>query len=313
MKYTFTLFTLLTSFAFGQYIKKATITSKKTNEKFEITNVQYLKDGKFIKFNTDNFKNALVYARLKDIDLEFDSIDYSKSIPDIKQTYYEGTLNYPDGLYLTIESFINKTPEAITFEKKPNMQAEAFEYSDDLVNFYDRKGKFPEFQQNKYFAIVQNGDVYFSLKQFSKLTKKSKTNLGSGIPSFAYVRVKAGSENHLYFELPKGMDSDFTSIFAIAGGAIGAAVGAVTDAIVSNNKKEDYSQSYINLVKNNFTFHDINYMKGVIFDVKSKEFFFLKDCSDLDNYIKMYKSELTIDCKTEYTLDKQREIINNIK
>ncbi|MEG0695637.1 MAG: hypothetical protein RR447_00690, partial [Algoriella sp.] len=72
------------------------------------------------------------------------------------------------------------------------------------------------------------------------------------------------------------------------------------------------SENYINLVKERIITLNTNDYKGIIFDTKNKEFEILSNCSDLSSYAKRYNSELNLDCKAEYSIDKQREILNNL-
>ena len=45
---------------------------------------------------------------------------------------------------------------------------------------------------------------------------------------------------------------------------------------------------------------------------KNKEFEILSKCSDLSSYVTKYNSEFNLDCKADYSIDKQREILNNL-
>ena len=228
------------------------------------------------------------------------------NIPEIKGVFSKDSFSYPDGVYVTKDDFVSKNVESKAFEMKPNLYADLFEQSADLVNFYDTKGKFPEFQQRDYFAIVRNGDVYFNVKEIKKIAKDKKILLAKEIPNFAYVRVKAGSDHHLYMELPKSQQNNgYLMMFGIAG-AIASTVLDTKDA------PEGYSENYINLVKEGIITFNTNDYKGIIFDTKNKEFEILSKCSDLNSYVTKYNSEFNLDCKADYSIDKQREILNNL-
>lgn len=307
MKKLFTLLILCSTFSFGQYISKAKIISNQTNNTFEIRDVSYINDGKGIQFKTDLSKNTFAIVRLKDFKLIFDNEDYSKNIPQIKGVFNQKEFSYPDGLYLTKDDFISKKTEDRLFEMKLNLYADLFEQSADLVNFYDKNGKFPEYQQRDYFAIVKNGDIYFNVKEIKKIAKEKKILLAKEIPNFAYVRVKAGSDHHLYMELPRSQQNNgYLMMFGMAG-AIASTMINTTDS------KEEYSENYINLVKEGIITLNPNDYKGIIFNTKNKEFEILSNCSDLSNYSTRYNnSMLNLDCKSHYSIDKQREILNNL-
>lgn len=306
MKKLITLFILCSNFCFGQYISKAKIISNQTNNAFDITDVRYINDGKGIQFKTELSKNTFALVRLKDFKLVFDNEDYSKSIPQIKGVFNQKEFTYPDGLYLTKEDFISKNTEDKLFEMKPNIYADLFEQSVDLVNFYDTKGKFPEYQQRDYFAIVRNGDIYFNVKEIKKIAKDKKILLAKEIPNFAYVRVKAGSDSHLYMELPKSQQNNgYLMMFGMA--------GAIASTMINTKDvPEGYSENYINLVKEGVITISPNDYKGIIFDTKDKEFKIISTCSDLKNYAMKYSSEFSLDCKVDYSIDKQREILNKL-
>ena len=306
MKKLFTLLALCSTFAFGQYVSKAKITSKSTNNSFEISDGKYINDGKGLQFKTDLSKNTFAVVRVKDFDLVYDSENLSKNIPEIKGVFSKDSFSYPDGVYVTKDDFVSKNVESKAFEMKPNLYADLFEQSADLVNFYDTKGKFPEFQQRDYFAIVRNGDVYFNVKEIKKIAKDKKILLAKEIPNFAYVRVKAGSNHHLYMELPKSQQNNgYLMMFGIAG----AIASTVLD---TKDVPEGYSENYISLVKEGIITFNTNDYKGIIFDTKNKEFEILSKCSDLNSYVTKYNSEFNLDCKADYSIDKQREILNNL-
>ncbi|MEG0696745.1 MAG: hypothetical protein RR447_06375, partial [Algoriella sp.] len=179
MKKLLTLLILCSTFSFGQYISKAKITSKSTNNSFEISDVKYINDGKGLQFKTDLSKNTFAVVRIKDFELVYDTENFSKNIPEIKGVFSKESFSYIDGVYLTKDDFVSKNVENKSFEVKPNLYADWFEQSVDLVNFYDTKGKFPEFQQRDYFAIVSNGDIYFIGKEIKKIAKVKKILLAN--------------------------------------------------------------------------------------------------------------------------------------
>ena len=268
--------------------------------------MKYVNDGKGLQFKTDLSKNTFAVVRLKDFDLVYDNENYSKTIPQIKGVFNQVAFSYPDGVYLTKEDFVSKNVKNKLFEMKPNLYADWFEQSADLVNFYDTKGKFPEYQQRDYFAIVRNGDIFFNVKEIKKIAKDKKVLLAKEIPNFAYVRVKAGSDQHLYMELPKSQQNNgYLMMFGLAG----SIASVVLDV---NDVPEGYTEEYIKLIKEGIITFNTNDYKGIVFDTQNKEFELLFTCSDLNRYIKTAHPELNLDCKVDYSINKQREIITNL-
>jgi len=309
MKRLFNFLYFLSIGAFAQYVPQASITSKKSNKSYEIKDVRFLHNGKMIQFKLNEFNNMYAYAKLKEFDLNYDKSKEQQTVPEIRDVYYYDDLGYADGVYKTKEDFIGKNPLYKDFTMKTNMASGMFENPKDLVNFYDPQSKFPEYQQRDYFAVVKNGDVYFNIKEIKKLSKDLKVPLAHEIPNFAYVRVKAGTEKNLYFELNK-------TVNRYTGLEMFGAVGAIASVIVNNNANKKTSESasdiYANYIAEGFILPDTNYIKGVVFETQSKEFKILTFCEDLNTYLKSYNSELVVDCEKEYLIDKQREIISKL-
>ena len=305
----FSLLSIISSFAFAQYIPKATITSKETNKSYDIRDVQFFSNGKMLRFKLKEFNNMYAYIRLKNFDLKYDDSQLQKTVPVLRDIYYQNDLGYPDGAYKTKEDFVNKNPLDKNFEMKTNMAIDYFENPNDLVNFYDLQGKFPEYQQRDYFAVVKNGDVYFNIKDLKKSSRLLKVPLAQEIPNFAYVRVKGGTEKSLYFELPKSINNSNSLIMF-------GAVGAIASVIIDNNQhkktSETPSEVFTNYVSEGIILPNTDLFKGVVFDTASKDFKILTFCDDLNAYLHQNSSELSVDCQKEYLLDKQREIISKL-
>ena len=91
MKKLFTLLILCSTFSFGQYIKEATLTLK-DGKSIEARDVVYL--GKIYQFTELDNPYTLESVPVKHVtEIKFDSINFSKDIPKLKETYFE---NYTD-------------------------------------------------------------------------------------------------------------------------------------------------------------------------------------------------------------------------
>ncbi len=107
-------------------------------------------------------------------------------------------------------------------------------------------------------------------------------------------------------ELPKSQQNNgYLMMFGIA--------GAITSAIINSNEViESYGENYVNLVKEGIITVNTNDYKGIIFDINNKQFEIISTCSELNSYANKYNSGLNLDCRVDYSIDKQREILNQL-
>jgi len=189
--------------------------------------------------------------------------------------------NYPEGVYLTKEAFLNKKPVIRTvwpvdvgrseIVVQENIAHTCFFYGSNREKITD------------VFAVSYKGNLYFQLKGIFKNCNKNDRNESSNIHN-SFVRVILGGENYFYTE------AELANAWAkgFAYGAIGGGVGSVL------------AQSYI-------------HGKGIVWDFKNQEFNIFKNCNDYNEFISVVYPEGVLDCKSKkinpYAIRKVIDII----
>ncbi|GGE86708.1 hypothetical protein GCM10010984_00640 [Chishuiella changwenlii] len=285
MKYTFTLLTLLSSFTFGQYVKNATIVLD-NGKKIETEEIIY--GEKEYQFVEKEVPYTLQTVKIKKVsNIEFDSINFSKEIPKLKETYFENDL--PEGIYETIEDFYNRKPSS-TEKLAGRPDGEDFlERPKDLMTF---KRRSDDEILRTAFAVVYYNDLYFGVKGINKNeSKKMKGSANLGTQSMRYVRVKFKNDDYYYTDFPVSSNSTFWMVAGgVAGGMIG---GAIAGALSSNHS------GYVPIVLLN----------------SEKKFYKVQGCKKFNEYFGT-NLNMNFDCenKEEYNIQNVRKLmINNIK
>jgi hypothetical protein len=161
----------------------------------------------------------------------------------------------PDGIYKTKEDFLNKKisssdliiPKPIYgFNKQPLSQI-----VDHCFFYYGNDDKV-----KRVFAISYKGHLYFQL--YSILLNRNKTDRAqtNDHPN-SFVRVLSAGENYYYMEAE--LANAWAQGFAYGG------IGGASGAMLANG-----------MIKG----------KGVVWDIKNKEFNIFKNCDDYNNFIK---------------------------
>lgn len=301
MNKLFTLLILCSTFSFGQYIKEATIKLKKVDQPLQVLDLRY-QGNKMIIFRLVELPNAITYAKVKHIeDLKFDSVNYSKEIPDLKQTYLDQDLTYQDGVYTTADDLINRTPKEMKVEKKQHYKSMNHEYKDDLVQFVET-GK-PDFPLKNIFAIVNNGEVYLNVKAIMKNRGEGNGNLSQDAPFNAFLRVKAGTDNYLYTEMP--MTKTSSAILAGVAGGLTAGVASIGASAIMAGVYSGIANGALNMASPSL-------MKGIVFDTSAKEYDIFKNCKDFNAFMEKKNPNLIIDCDKDYNISTIRGNMNQL-
>lgn len=216
MKKLLSLLILCSSFTFGQYVKDAVFKLKKDGKIIKAKDVIFQKDGYDYKEFNDPFVN--LYLLKSDADISFDSVNYSTSVPELKQTFFKNS--FPEGVYETIDDFNKKQPTSTErIEAKEDGEG-VYNNPKDLMLFkyIDKKQlvKTP-------FAVVYNGDVYFNLKSINKLESK---DMKVTIPVIMnrFIRIRYEDDNYFYSEFyPKKREAG-SNVLMYGGGALGALI-----------------------------------------------------------------------------------------
>lgn len=190
--------------------------------------------------------------------------------------------NYPEGVYLSKEDFINKTPSPshevypvslFGREKLPKIMKVHNCY------FLDRKNSK---KVKNVFAVSYNGGLYFQIRAILKNRNKNDKAQSSNYPN-SFVRTIMGGENYLYTE------AELVNKWA-AGAAVnfGAAGGAISQDLIKG--------------------------KGIVWDFKNQEFNIFKSCKDYNEFIEDKLATAVQDCKEhEPDMLEVRKAISEIK
>lgn len=187
---------------------------------------------------------------------------------------------YPDGIYLTKEDFINKTPsnELVLLGDKNEP------YRDDNIVVCEEPFFYYKETQKKVknvFAVSHNGFLYFQIKAILNNRNKTDRAQRNDYPQ-SFVRVKSGGDNYYYTE------SELVNLWA----------ESLTFAATGNYALAE----------------SLSKTKGIVWDFKNKEFNIFKNCEDFNNFIKSIDSQLAKKCETQQPDIKWvREVIEKIK
>ncbi len=256
-----------------------------TGEKKEIAmnTVKVVDDGNHNRIFTN--RNIIISNELSQgILIEKTKADTIAKKPAPKKEDPAFTANgYPNGIYHTKEDFINKIPsstalvipkELVGFEKE-----EIVDHIPSDCYFYlkneDKKLK-------KVFAVCYKGEMYFQTQAILSNRNKTDRAQTNYFPN-GFVRVKTMGENYYYTEA--SLANKWARGFALNGGAIGGAINSTLEN-----------------------------QKGIVWDVKNKEFNIFKNCKDYNEFIKTLYPEGVQECKNHQPdLLKVREAIHKIK
>lgn len=188
----------------------------------------------------------------------------------------------PDGIYYTKEDFINKDPnskEAIIPKELVGWEKDELTGLPDECYFYlingDKKIK-------KVFAICYRGNIYFQTQAILDNRNKKDKAQTNDFPN-GFVKVRSIGENYYYTEAV--LMNKWVQGLGYSGGIVGA-------GIASSSK---------------------NY-KGIVWDVKKKEFNIFKNCKDYNDFIKVLYPEGVQECKNQQPdIWKVRQAIEKIK
>ena len=175
---------------------------------------------------------------------------------------------YPEGLYLTKEDFLNKKYEArqvwpINVKGIKNTVQPA-----GIQNcyFYDNKRE----KITDVFAVSYKGHLYFQLREIFKNCNKNDRNETTTF-TYSFTRVIMGGENYFYTE------AESANAWA-QGVAIGAIGGAIGGAVAQNQIRG----------------------KGIVWDFKNKEFNIFKNCKDYNEFIATVYPQGALNCENKH-------------
>jgi hypothetical protein len=202
------------------------------------------------------------------------------------------SIGYSNGLYKTKEDFISKQPLEVS--QLLIKKIELINDTDSII----RRCYFIDKETNKRikktFAVVYNGDVYFSNWAILKYKNKDDKSLSPASSMNAFVLVTIFGEKYLYAEA--GLVNHWqVGISSGVAGGVGGIVGSELGKAVD--------KSYPSTTQ---------FGTGIVWDIKNKEFNIFRNCPDFNEFIEIYSIE-KIDCKNGvFDLNRVREIVQII-
>lgn len=201
----------------------------------------------------------------------------------------------PDGIYFSKEDFLNGKPSSLeTIVPKELIGFEKTELSGipDACFFYyknsDKKIK-------KVFAISYQGHLYFQIQAILNNRHKTDRAQTNDFPN-SFTRVLSAGQNYYYVEAT--LINQWVQGLAYNTGATGVLIAS------------DLSSANVQLGKT----QNFGNIKGIVWDVKNKEFNIFKNCKDYNDFIKdIYPNGIQECDKHQPDITKIREVIEKIK
>ncbi len=253
-----------------------------------LNEIKYVEDDKQSRVFTNKSVETIADTEKAEQDRNLAILRKQKADEDAKRKIEEEERNslklYPNGIYKTKEDFVNRKISS-TYEVVPKgligfEKLVLNEIVDNCFFYYvssDEKVK-------NVFAISYKGHLYFQI--YSILENRNKTDRAqtNDFPN-SFVRVISGGQNYYYLE------ADLANAWAqgIAYGGVGGASGAA----LANSMLRG---------------------KGIVWDIKNKEFNTFKNCQDYNDFIKDKYPEGVQECKKQQpNIVEVRKAIEKIK
>lgn len=235
-----------------------------TESSLAINEVKYIEDQN----NSKVFTNKSVVDRTREADLKLaeeqrlktiaeetkKAADYKQMLEEEKKALAMGL--YPNGIYCTKTDFLNKTPNS-SVELVPK---EVVDLGKEIINgipdecfFYDLK---LDKKVKNAFAVSYRGRLYFQIGAILGNRNKTDRAQTNDHPN-SFVRVKIFGDNYYYTEAE--LANQWAQSSAVGG------FGIIVGSVMANG-----------MIKG----------KGVVWDIKNKEFNIFKNCLDYNNFIK---------------------------
>lgn len=270
----------------GKFIFTENNSTSKTE--LSLNEVKYIDDEKMSRIFTNKSVETVEEANKIQENIQLAIIESEKKEMDERLRIMReeaGSLKLRrNGIFKTKEDFIYDrigsfeevvAKGLIGFEKKPLAKIE------DNCFFYYKK---TDEKVKNVFAISYKGHLYFQI--YAILENRNKTDRAqtNSFPN-SFVRVLSAGENYYYLE------ADLANAWAqgFAYGGIGGATGGYLAETMVNRK-------------------------GVVWDIKNKEFNIFKNCKDYNEFIKAIYPDGIQQCeKHQPDITKIREVIEKIK
>jgi hypothetical protein len=193
--------------------------------------------------------------------------------------------DYPEGVYVTREDFINKKPtkKDVIFKSLYGLTKKVIEPGEEdncFIFTLDNK------KLKKVFAVSKNGNLYFNVKAILKNNEKDKSQ-ESDFPN-SYTRVILGGNNYLFMKT--ALANTWRKSFGYGlGGVVGGTIASTADR-----------------------------EKGVVWDFKNQRFDIFKNCNDFNKFLQSINFNKEISCGSDakhgyLQFSSTQRILNEIK
>jgi hypothetical protein len=239
-------------------------------------------------------KNIFIFASILSIFFSYSqSTEIKKEIDSSKHFVSD----YPEGLYITLEDFLNKkhTKDCLfeDFSEKKytrdcslkrmylNIMGDKPILNGQIVDIIFFYKIYDNEKLTNVFAVSFEGNLYIQQKYIHKYANKNDRNEEGDNPNAYHRVIKDGN----FFYLEGSFANSWAKGFAYgSGGAVGGVIGST-----------------------------LNKLKGVVFDFEKKEFNYFKHCEDFNEFLLERNSDEKVECNDKtINILKVREVIDTL-
>ncbi len=188
--------------------------------------------------------------------------------------------DFPEGIYTTMQDFINRKPNynfEITKKGTHSLNNELVDDNEQFCFFFEKS---KDSKIRKAFAIVYHQELYFKLGSIMKYSEKGDGTEYNPLENM-FTKVLFEGDHYIYIYIYT--EAVFGNVW--------------TKTAFDNGLPISGSKTY-----------KLNNLKGVVWDVKNKKFNIFKDCIDYNAFIKEKAPEYEQNCDKDVpNIDAVRE------
>jgi hypothetical protein len=188
-------------------------------------------------------------------------------------------IHYPDGIYRTVDDFLNRQADTLTQIRKVNLDVDLSKaFLDTLVDrcFFIDKKRDP---LRKCFAIVFDGEIYFQEYGISAYQAYGYRREAKNEKYFCYRVLERGK--YLYC-IAKSYEQGY-----YGGGLVGVALADLGPAVILDT--------------------------ALLFDTTRKRFFSFNRCALFETFLQMHHPGFEFDCgKARQSIDSIRQAVREL-
>lgn len=263
-----------------------------TESSLGINEIKYIEDER----NSKVFTNKTVVDRNREADQKFEAEQkklaiatevkkaaaYKQMLEDEKKALAMNL--YPNGVYTTNEDFLNKTPNT----SEELIPKEVVDLDRSVLNGIPNECFFYFLKTDKKvknaFAVSYRGHLYFQVGAILNNRNQTDRAQSNDHPN-SFVKVLIYGENYYYCEAE--LANHWAQVSAVGG------FGIIVGGIMANEMTKG---------------------KGIVWDIKKKEFNIFKNCRDFNDFITDKFPEGIQECgKHQPDMNKLRKALEKIK